>query len=334
MNIIRQTIYANATLSKQYIIMNILATIIACYGLLADSTAVVIGAMLIAMLLGPIIGIALGLLEEGNNLLLKQALLAEVVGVIMVISVAFIVGMMHQDIPIGKELLARTQPNIFDLVIALAGGAAGAYAVASPQLSGGLVGVAIATALVPPLSTASILLARGEPDMAAGAFLLFFANFIAIQFSASVVLWLLGYHPIKTSPHQSFMHLLFRNAFSGLILVGLGIILSINLTQSVSKRLAENKVLDTIKIQLLSLPDAQLVDFVAKEEDKVLNLQLTLRTSNQLGYWDVVNLQKAIADKLQQAIALQIINIPTVKLDTMNPPAEAFSPDNNQKAEG
>lgn len=182
-----QSITENSLLTVPYMVMNALSTIVACYGLLAESTAVVIGAMIIAMLLGPITGVALGLVE-GNNLLLSKAVLTEIAGVLTVLIIAAIIGKIHQDVPLGKEIFSRTAPNILDLAIALAGGAAGAYATISPRLSVGLVGVAISTALVPPLSTCSILLVRGETQLATGAFLLFFANLVAIQVASSIVL--------------------------------------------------------------------------------------------------------------------------------------------------
>jgi uncharacterized hydrophobic protein (TIGR00271 family) len=108
---IRQQIRDNAVLTTPYFLMNALATIVACYGLLADSTAVVIGAMVIAMLLGPITGIALGLVD-GDNQLLRQAIVTELAGVLTVMVIAFIIGKLHQDIPVGKEIMARTAPNI------------------------------------------------------------------------------------------------------------------------------------------------------------------------------------------------------------------------------
>ena len=121
---VRQRIHDNASLNSSYVLMNALATIVACYGLLADSTAVVIGAMIIAMLLGPITGIALGLVD-GDNQLLQSAFIAEIVGALTVTGIAYIIGRIRQNIPVGHEIMARTAPNIFDLIIALAGGAAG-----------------------------------------------------------------------------------------------------------------------------------------------------------------------------------------------------------------
>lgn len=328
---IRQQIHQNASLNVPYLLMNALATIVACYGLLADSTAVVIGAMVIAMLLGPITGIALGLVD-GNNQLLLEAFIAEIAGVVTVMVIAFAVGKLHPDIPAGKEILARTAPNIFDLIIALAGGAAGAYAIASPRVSVGLVGVAIATALVPPLSTCSILLARGETQLAFGAFLLFFANFVAIQVASSVVLWLLGYHRITTVTRQSPLSLLIRNAFSGVLLIALTVILGVNFTQSVSKQLLETRVREVVTSKLITFPDAQLVEIYLGVEDTILNLRVTVRSLRPPTYAEIIDLQKYIAAELQRPVALKLINVPTIKLDPLVPPTQTPTPLPNPSA--
>ncbi len=320
---VRKNIQDNASLSSTYLLMNALATIVACYGLLANSTAVVIGAMVIAMLLGPITGIALGLVD-GDNFLLREALIAEVMGIFTVIAIAFVIGTIHGNIPVGDEIMARTAPNIFDLIIALAGGAAGAYATASPRISAGLVGVAIATALVPPLSTFSILLARGETQLALGAFLLFIANFVAIQFATSVVLWLLGYHRITSITRQSPHNILARNVISGILLVGLAVLLGFNFSQSISQQLLEIRVQKIVSAKLEIFPDAQLVEVNLTEEDSIVNLLITVRTSRQLTYAEIVNFQEAVATDLQRPVAVKLIDIPVVILDSLIPPT--FTP--------
>lgn len=262
---IRQNIEDNAAFSLPYIIMNSLATVVACYGLLQNSTAVVIGAMIIAMLLGPISGIALALVS-GDNGLLRKALLAEVGGMLLVLGIAFCIGKIHQEMPLTNEILARTSPNILDLMIALAGGAAGAYATVSPRVSVGLVGVAIATALVPPLATCSLCLARGENQLAWGGFLLFFANFIAIQFASSVVMYLHGYH--KTGRKAITGHLLAkRNAVSFVLLVALAFFLGVNFSQSVSRQLYKIQVRNALEQSLKAYPGVHLADLRLHQED-------------------------------------------------------------------
>ena len=118
---IRSGIRDGSKLTRAYVMMNMLAGIIACYGLFANSTAVVIGAMIVAMLLGPIAAAALALVEgEHRDFLASLGTL--LVGVLCVVGSAVILGLIHRDIPITDEILARTAPNFTDLMIALAGG--------------------------------------------------------------------------------------------------------------------------------------------------------------------------------------------------------------------
>jgi uncharacterized hydrophobic protein (TIGR00271 family) len=210
----------------------------ACYGLFENSPAVVIGAMVVATLMGPIIGLALALVE-GDHALLGRAALAEVVGAVIVYLAALIVGLLNRDIPITNEIMVRTAPNFFDLMIALAGGAAGVYALISPSLGLSMVGVAIATALVPPLASSAILMARGEYTLSGGAFLLFIGNLVAIEFAASIVLF---FHictkkicTMKLLKSKSVLQALSPNLVSILAMLVLGVVFSMNLRHVVTE---------------------------------------------------------------------------------------------------
>lgn len=169
-----------------------LSTIIAAYGLLSNSTAVVIGAMLVAPLMGPIFGIALGL-SIGDNRLLREATSSELLGVLLSVGLAALIGIATLQPDLGPEIIARTRPTIYDVLIALASGLAGAYAIADERISPALPGVAIATALVPPLATCGICLSAGFWDGARGAMLLFLVNLLAIEFAAGII-----FHPVWT----------------------------------------------------------------------------------------------------------------------------------------
>jgi len=220
--------------------MNALAATIASYGLFANSPAVVIGAMLVAMLMGPIVGVSLALVDSDARILLKS-LLSLLSGVVGVLVTAFVIGTVHKDMPITSEIMARTAPNFLDLMIALAGGAAGAYATVSFRLSLALVGVAIATALVPPLSSVSILLARGEVVLALGALELVLVNLVAIQFSASVVLWLTGFRRVTRTSGEPITKFLKQNLLSIAILASFGVLFSISTRLVIAKQLFETK---------------------------------------------------------------------------------------------
>jgi len=188
----RLAIAGNARLSISYFLMNAAATLIAGYGLLANSEAVVIGAMLIAMLYGPILGIGLALAELDGRMLIS-ALTTEVLGVIWVVAIGIGIGWLHANVPLSEQLLARTTPNLLDMMIALVGGAAGAYASLAKRISGAVVGVAIATALCPPLTACGILIARGYLPLAGGAFVLFLTNLTAIAAAAMAVFLIRGH---------------------------------------------------------------------------------------------------------------------------------------------
>jgi uncharacterized hydrophobic protein (TIGR00271 family) len=188
-----------AALGGPYLLMNTAATLIAGFGLFEDSPAVIIGAMLIAALLGPIQGMAMAL-AEADLKLLRMSLTAEVTGAALVLVLGMALGTIDRTSPLGHEILSRTAPNILDLLIGLVGGAAAAYAAATPRLGALAVGVAIATALVPPLTTCGILIARGLSALAEGAFLLFLANFVAITFSAMLVFMMLGHRATIAGP--------------------------------------------------------------------------------------------------------------------------------------
>ena len=243
---VRENIRQGAELNTAFVSMNALAATIATYGLFANSPAIIIGAMIVALLLGPIAGIALALVDSDLRLL-QRSLLTLSAGTLVVMTTAFIIGLWHSDIPITDEIVARTAPNLMDLMVALAGGAAGAYASTSPRLSTALVGVAIATALVPPLSSASVLIAHGETGMGLGALLLAFTNMVAIQFAFSSVLWLTGFRRLSHTAGLSLFTFLRRNAVSLGILLFLSILLTASLHRAIAQQLFETAVRTTLR---------------------------------------------------------------------------------------
>ncbi len=237
-DLLRENFYEGARLSGSFLLMNALAATIASYGLLSNSPAVVIGAMIIALLLGPISGVALALVD-GQWLFFVKCIGTLVVGTVCVMIVGLLIGLLYTDIPIASEIMARTSPNIMDLMIALAGGAAGAYASVSPRMNTTFVGVAIATALVPPLCAASILLARGDVKLAFGAFSLSLINMVAIQFSFVVVLWFSGFRRLTNAYGLSLLTFLKRNAASIVVLAFLAVVLTGSLHRLIARQVYE-----------------------------------------------------------------------------------------------
>jgi len=258
----RELVTSGATLTGPYLAMNAAATLIAGFGLLENSPAVIIGAMLIAMLFGPIVGIAIGL-AEANLPLLGRALLAELIGVAWVLAIGYAVGMATRDLSIGSEILARTAPSILDLLIGLVGGLAGAFTFVSTDLTGVMVGVAIATALVPPLTTCGILLARQLPTLAAGAFLLFLANFAAIAAGAMIVFLLAGYRPSAADNARGVM-------VPRLICLALLLVLAVHLTvtfdQTIAQSVLQTDIRKNLAAAVATIPGARLMDLTIEPQ--------------------------------------------------------------------
>lgn len=163
----------------------IFAVFIASLGLDVNSAAVIIGAMLISPLMGPIMGVGLGLGIYDFELIKKSVKNLAVATLFSVLTsmVYFLVSPLNDA---RSELLARTSPTIYDVLIALFGGAAGIVAVSTKQKGNVLPGVAIATALMPPLCTAGFGLANGNMHYFLGAFYLFFINSVFIAFATTI----------------------------------------------------------------------------------------------------------------------------------------------------
>lgn len=297
---VRVRIEANALPSKMYFIMNILSAIIASYGLVTNSAAVVIGAMLVAMMLGPITGIALAIIDHRMPLL-RKSLITVIVGVSLVVLVGFIVGWLHKDQPLTAEILSRTQPTSMDLMIALAGGTAGAYAMVSPHLSVAVVGVAVATALVPPLAASGILFANGETQLGLGALLLALTNIIAIQFTNALVLWLLGFRRLVDDDYKSSTYLTFlrRNAVTLLLLGGLGTYLTINLQTNAKQQVFESSVKEAINSYFIDKGNVLTnTQFDTSEENKVV--RAVIRGETTPTSYDVQQIETVIAQDMAE----------------------------------
>lgn len=287
---IRRKVFVSALLSRSFLIINLLATIVASYGLLANSTAVVIGAMLIATLLGPISGIALALVDA-NYLLLRRAIFAEASGALLVILAAFCIGWIHRSIPLSAEILSRTNPNLLDLMIAIAGGAAGGFATINRRLSQGLVGTAIATALVPPLASCGICLAHGETRLGWGAFVLFFANLVAIQFASSVVLWLGGFHNLLLSRTDRKKKVV-PSIVSGVIILAMATTFVFRFAGTIQKEKHRAAVRNSLSSSLAAYPGVHLVDVAITEEPPLEIILAVVRTPYSISPNRVLNIER------------------------------------------
>ncbi len=187
---------ATAPLTSDFVILLGVAALLASLGLLQNSVAVVIGAMLVAPLLGPLAAASTALVTAKVEVL-GRALVTLLVGTASAVGLALAVGaVLPVDAP-TEEMLARGSPSIIDLGVAMAAGVVGAYATARKDIPAALAGVAIAAALVPPICTTGLALGLGDADLAAGSLLLFTVNTVSVVIVGSMVLWWMGMRPVE-----------------------------------------------------------------------------------------------------------------------------------------
>lgn len=193
----REALYLDALDSSQvssvYILMSLLSAIVAANGLLRDSVAIIIGAMVIAPLLGPNVALSLATTLADRDLA-RRALWANAAGAFTVAVISVIFGLALPVDPSVQEIAARTQVSLADVALALASGAAGALAFTT-GVSAALIGVMVAVALVPPLVVFGLLLGSGNYPLAVRAFMLVATNVICVNLAGVTIFILEGIHP-------------------------------------------------------------------------------------------------------------------------------------------
>ena len=174
-----------------FVMMMTLAAVLASLGLMQGATAVVIGAMLVAPLMGPLMGAGLAV-TQGNLKLFRDAFLAIGIGVGIGFFVSLVLGFFNPGYEPSLEIEARGNPDLLDLGIAFASGMVAAYAQGRPNVAATLAGVAIAAALVPPLAVVGLALTAELPVIAGNAVILLMTNLVAITLGAALVFRMLG----------------------------------------------------------------------------------------------------------------------------------------------
>jgi uncharacterized hydrophobic protein (TIGR00271 family) len=236
------------------------ASVIAAMGVITDSTAVVIGAMLIAPLMTPLMGMAISLVMGWPNRLARSSLVA-VGGVGFSIAIGVVLGLIVPtviDTATNGQITARSSPTTLDLITAIAAGAAGAYGLSRPDVSDSLPGVAIAISLVPPLSVVGIAYSQGDWSSGNGALLLFLTNAFAILVMGGVTFIATGVTPVRRVAENQHR---VRSALAAVATLGAVIIggLLLNGTQIATNLVEQSSIEATISDWLDGYPDHSLV---------------------------------------------------------------------------
>lgn len=236
----RQQVFNEGGLNYSYVFLVFVSCAIATLGLMLNSVAVIIGAMLIAPLMGPIVLLGLAIAET-DVLQAVRSGKAIVVGVLGALVTSATIVKLSPYISPTPEIMARINPNLFDLLVAVCSGMVAGYAVVRRQI-GAVAGVAIATALMPPLATAGYGLAVADLQVFRGSFFLFLTNMLAIAFSvAGMAVWY-GFGNLR-APRE----LLWKTLAAGVVLALLSVPLVDTLNESVFKSLALKRATDVLR---------------------------------------------------------------------------------------
>jgi len=291
----------------EYLVMLALSALIALFGLLQNSTAVIIGAMLISPLMNPILAAALALILGDGNLGRKSAAVLglSIGGAILITWVVAWLSPLKAPTP---EILARTNPNLLDLFIALLSGLAGTLALRSGSTSMTIIpGVAIAVAVIPPLAVVGYGLSTRQWPAAGGAFLLFMSNLVAIVLSAALVFRLFGFRPHEEA-EKGHLKLRYRLAISFIVLTTLSVPLLQTLHRAASQiglRATISEALNQkFKTEASSVTD---ISF-SRSHDKLL-VYATLRTTRYFEAPDIETAEDSLKKQLGPNTKLQIEQI-------------------------
>ncbi len=289
-----------------------LSSIIATLGLLANSAAIVIGAMIIAPLMGPIIGIAYSMVVA-NRRLLRRSGLTLLSGIILTIVTAYVATLLVGLRIVDTEILARTNPTLLDLGIALAAGAAGAFATSRKRIADALAGVAIAVALVPPLSVIGIGLALNQINLAVGASVLFLTNLTGIIFSGGIVFVCQSYGNMAKA-RQGLL-------FSVCAMCLLGIPLTLSLRDLLIQQNVRRSVVKLVREQVITFADKDILSITASSQSGVLLVEIEVAApSDSISQNQVSLVRDFLSRQLGRPVDLQVRIFP---VDTLQAPAIA-----------
>ncbi|MEX0267834.1 DUF389 domain-containing protein [Leptolyngbyaceae cyanobacterium UHCC 1019] len=295
---IETDLLSESTPDMSYLILIVSSCAISTFGLLSNSTAVIIGAMLIAPLMLPIRGLAFGALK-GNVILFRRGLVALAIGTALAVALAWMLGKLVGIANFDSEVLARSEPTLLDLGVAVAAGGISGYAKIQPKISGSLAGTAIAVALMPPLCVIGLGLSQANWNLSQGATLLYLTNLLGITLSCMVTFLLAGY----ASFHRAREALIWILAFTAILLIPLGFSFTLLVKQAhLEANLRQallNRTLTFQRVDLLS----STTNWLAKPPE----VRLNVRASEPITPKQVALLEKFLSREMEQPFTLVFV---------------------------
>ncbi len=282
----------SAQVKSSYLVMMILSTLIATFGLFGDSSPVIIGAMILAPIITPIVAFSMGMVRYDVSML-KTGIKTILIGTIVSLLFAAVVSMIIPLQVMTSEIDARLSPTLLDMGIAVASGIAAAYAHAKKGIAKSLAGVAIAVALVPPLAVAGIGIGWWNWEVFSGAFLLYLTNLAGIIMFAGITFLLLGFAPFR----RARMGLVYTSIIIMLVMVPLSlsfnrIEMEANITRQLEGTTVNEVILRDVKIRFGS----------------PLMVSVKLVGPKSLESKEMEEIKLAIEEKINQEIILEVVS--------------------------
>jgi len=298
--------------SLSFFMMLTLSGIISTLGLLAGSTATVIGAMIIAPLMGPIIGIAYAI-TVANRRLMKRAAMTLVCAMVLMILCAILLCQLTGLRSLTDEITLRTEPTLLDLFVAIAAGAAGAFAKSRKHIADAFPGVAIAVALVPPLSAIGIGIGLLAPAVWQGATLLFVTNLTGIIFSGSLIFLWQGYGSVERAQGGLMLSLV--------MLLVLGVPLGLSLSNLLVQSNTRQEIWYLARHEMPMLSDAELQAVtIVRHRDGSLDVEMNLVAPvNTISETEVWQSQALLEEELDRAVDLTMQVTPMREFRVLSP---------------
>lgn len=299
---LNRSLWRGADPSFNYYMLLFLSGVISTLGLLAGSTAAIIGAMIVAPLMGPITGMAFAI-TMGNRRLLKRSGLAVLTGAVLTVGTAYLICSVVGLNTLNSEILQRTRPTLIDLAIGLAAGAAGSFATTRREVADALPGVAIAVALVPPLSVIGIGLAFGNQSVFIGSTLLFVTNLAGIILSGGLVFIWQDYGSIKRAKRGL--------TASTLVIALLGIPLGLSMRDLVIEERARSLVSTLVRRETETFKNTDIRQLRVRAYRDTLNVDLEVATTVDSISANQINLvHDFLEQKLERPINLNVSIFP------------------------
>ncbi len=308
---VAQKMRADAIPSIDFYVLIVLASAIATLGLLQSSTAVIIGAMLVAPLMSPILATGMSIVL-GESYTLRVAVEATAKGIAVAILVGIVITMVSPFTVPTSEIMARTAPTVLDLMVALASGAAAGYAICRKEVAAALPGVAISAALVPPLCVVGYGIGTSQFDIATGSLLLFATNLVAIIIAGAIIFLALGFHPPRSEREEFRRNLWVSGISLGVVSIVLTIATVVTLRDA-NARLAVEEVFRQDMVARAVLVDKLQVDRRAGEY--YITATVFTYTGTPLTSQDISDLQDDLSDAVGGPVTVGMTIVPATGSD-------------------